>query len=168
MKKKIVSFLIAVTALVVCLCGFSACASEKTFEKAGMKITLTSDFYEKELASQTAYYESSSAIVTALKEEFTLMSGLSGYSLSKYTDMVLTNNRISAEKHEREGKEYIYFTYEKTVSGKDFYYLATTHKADDAFWLIQFACVTSDKDEFSAQFLEWADTITFDSVSATV
>lgn len=168
MKKKIVSFLIAVTALVVCVCGFSACASEKTFEKAGMKITLTTDFYEKELASQTAYYESSSVIVTALKEEFSLMTGLSTSTVSEYTDMVLTNNRLSASKLTREGKEYMYFTYEKTVSGKNFYYLATTHKSGDAFWLIQFACVASDKDEYSTQFLEWADTITFDSVSATV
>lgn len=167
MKKKLIAFVVSLTALVVCVCGLSACASEKTFEKAGMKITLTSDFYEKELVSQTAYYESPSVIVTALKEEFTLMSGLSGYSLSRYTDMVLTNNGVSAGKHEREGKDYMYFTYEKTVSGKDFYYLATTHKSDDAFWLIQFACAASAKDSKTPTFLGWADTITFGSDSNT-
>ena len=56
-----------------------------------------------------------------------------------------------------------YFVYEKTVSDKRYFYLATTHKSKDAFWLIQFCCDQKDKDEFQEKFLEWADTITFDA-----
>ncbi len=53
MKKKI----IAVVLLLCCaLVLFTACApKEKTFTKAGMSITLTDEFYEKTIVSQTAY-----------------------------------------------------------------------------------------------------------------
>lgn len=146
--------------LAVCI-AFSGCVSEKKFEKAGMSITLTSAFHEKELAAYTSYYESVDVIVLTLKEEFSLLSGMEDKTVSEYTDMVLTNNKLSAEKLTREGKAYMYFTYEKTVSGKDYYYLATTHKSDDAFWLIQFACVKDNKEKFTEDFLGWADSVAF-------
>lgn len=159
MKKRL---LIPVICLVAALSLFCGCFEKTvTFEKAGMSITLKGNFVEKEIASQTAYYESTDAIVTAIKEEFTLVAGFSDYTLSDYTDLVLRNNKLTAEVTSRENKSYMYFTYEKTVSGKNFYYFATTHKADDAFWLIQFACVVDDKDSKTADFFEWADSIKF-------
>ncbi len=151
--------------LAVCI-AFSGCVSEKKFEKAGMSITLTSAFHEKELAAYTSYYESADALVLTLKEEFSLLSGMENKSVSQYTDMVLENNKFSAEKLTREGKAYMYFTYEKTVNGKDFYYLATTHKSSDAFWLIQFACVKEDKEKLTEDFLGWADTVVFTTNAA--
>lgn len=145
---------------------FAGCKAEpKTFTAAGMSITLTDEFYEKSLVSQTAYYESQNAIVTAVKEEFSLMSGLSGYSVSRYTDMVISGNNLIADKYERDGKEYMYFSYKKTVTGRDFYYFATTHKSDDAFWLIQFACLQTQKDKYTDIFFGWADSITFNSTA---
>ncbi|MDE6441804.1 MAG: hypothetical protein K2L12_03510 [Clostridia bacterium] len=160
MKKKICALISALTAL-LCVIGLAGCSTDKVFEKAGMQITLTSSFHEKELISQTAYYESRMAIVTCLKEEFYLLPGSSSYSISEYTDIVLRNNSLSADVQSREGQDYLYFTYEKTVSGNAFFYLATTHKAGDAFWLIQFACYTSQKDNKTETFLKWADTVTF-------
>lgn len=160
MKKKICALISALTALLFVI-GLAGCSSDKVFEKAGMQITLTSSFYEKELVSQTAYYESRTALVTCLKEEFSLMYGFGDYTLSEYTNMVMSNNSLHQDVSEREGQDYLYFTYEKTVSGNDYFYLATTHKADDAFWLIQFACFTSQKENKTETFLDWADTITF-------
>lgn len=147
--------------LLVCLGILAGCSQEKTFEKAGMQITLTSNFHEKDYVSMTAYYESRDAIVTVLKEEFSLVDGFKNYTLTQYTNTVLKANKLTAAVSTREGKDYQYFTYEKSVSGKDFYYLATTHKASDAFWLIQFACVVSDKDSYTEKFLGWADTVVF-------
>ena len=166
MKKKICAIISALTALLLCVVGIAGCSFEKTFEKAGMQITLTSSFYEKELVSQTAYYESRTALVTCLKEEFSSVPGVSSYSLSEYTDAVKSANKLQSEVQTREGKDYLYFTYEKTVSGNDYFYLATTHKADDAFWLIQFACFTSQKDNKTETFLKWADTVTFGNTVA--
>lgn len=161
MKKKLLALAISLIAVVACAVGLTGCSSDKTFEKAGMQITLTSKFTEKEILSQTAYYESRDALVTALKEEFTLAPGFSSYSLEEYTDLVLSQNLLSTTKSTREGKDYMYFSYEKQVSGKDFYYLATTFKTEDAFWLIQFACNASEKDGKTDTFLKWADTVTF-------
>ncbi len=161
MKKKFLALLASLTAVTLCVIGFTGCALEKTFEKAGMQITLTSKFYEKEILSQTAYYESTDSIVTAVKEEFSIADGVEDYTVSDYTDIVLEANNVTANVNTREGKDYLYFTYEKQVSGKDFYYLATTHKGPDAFWLIQFACLVSDKGSKTETFLKWADSVTF-------
>ncbi|MDE7380431.1 MAG: hypothetical protein K2N14_05190 [Clostridia bacterium] len=161
--------IVALTAAIMAVTLTACTANPKQFDKAGMSITLTTAFTEKDLVSQTAYYESRDSIVTALKEEFSLLSGSSSWTVSHYTDVVMKNNKLTdAEKHEREGKEYIYFTYEKTVSGKQFFYLATTHKSSDAFWLIQFACDQSKKDAMTDTFLGWADTVTFSSSSETI
>ena len=72
MKKKFLIFTAATVAALLCLIGVAGCkAKDKTFEKAGMQITLTTAFSEKEYIGQTACYQSSKVIVTAIKEEFT-------------------------------------------------------------------------------------------------
>lgn len=117
-----------------------------------MSITMYKGFYKKKLLSATYYLESTDSIMTALKEEFQTLL-LSTMTTQEYANAVLENNRISASLYSRENEDYKYFYYEKTVSGKDFYYLATTHKSEDAFWLIQFACEIDSKDEFKDKFL---------------
>ncbi|MDE6001582.1 MAG: hypothetical protein K2G96_04620, partial [Clostridia bacterium] len=160
MKKKFLVFTAATVAALLCLIGVVGCkAKAQTFEKEGMQITLTADFTEKEYIGQTVCYQSAKVIVTALKEEFTTID--SSYTIDEYTNMVLRANRFTAETYEREGQEYMYFSYEKTVSGQNYYYMATTHKGTDAFWLIQFACFSSDKDKYFDTFLTWADSVTF-------
>lgn len=171
LKRSLFGGLVAALAAVLLAVSFTGCfgATPRNFEKSGMNITLTTAFNEKSIVSQTAYYESRNAIVTVLKEEFENFNGGNGeaWTVSRYTDAVLSNNGMpSLTKNTREGKDYIYFTYEKTVTGRDFYYLATTHKGTDAFWLIQFACVATDKDKMTEQFLEWADTVTFTADTA--
>lgn len=170
MKKKFTLLMLGVVSLIIAVFSIAGCglfdASPKDFEKAGMKITLTDDFYEKSMLSQTAYYESQKAIVVALKEEFTMADGLSEWTLDHYTSVTMSGNKLQAETHQRFEKDYMYFSYEKSVSGKDFYYLATTHKSGDAFWLIQFACEQSDKDKYTEQFLTWADSITFTATAS--
>ncbi|MDE7439541.1 MAG: hypothetical protein K2N23_03440 [Clostridia bacterium] len=160
MKKKLIAFAVGLLAFITCICCLTACAPAKTFEKAGMKITLTTSFHEKDLVSQTAYYESRTELVMALKEDFG-STGAGSYTLTQYTNMVMSNNKLSVEKFEREGKDYMYFSYEKSVSGKDFYYFVTTFKADDAFWLIQFACDSQYKNSKQNTFFKYADSVTF-------
>ena len=164
MKRMFGTLVASVSVALACIFALTGCsffqAKEKTFEKAGMRITLTSDFVEKEIVSQTVYYESRKVIVTALKEEFSMLAGLENYSLEEYTDLTISGTRLSAQAEQREGKDYLYFSYEKNVSGNQFFYLATTHKMSDAFWLIQFACFLGEKEKYTETFLSWADTIT--------
>ncbi len=126
-----------------------------------MRTTLTTAFQEKDVLSQTVCYESRSEIVTALKESFSLMPGFGRYTIEDYTNLILKNNKLFSTTYTRDGKDYMFFTYEKTVNDKQIYYVATTHKSSDAFWLIQFACNASEKTERVTKFLAYADTITF-------
>ncbi len=165
MKKKFLIFTAATVVALMCLIGVAGCkAKDKTFEKEGMQITLTTAFTEKEYISQTAYYESKNALVTVLKEDFATIG--SSYTLAEYTNLVLRANRFSSETYQREGQVYMYFTYEKSVSGNNYFYLATTHKGPDAYWLIQFACFSSKKDKYTETFYKWADSVTFLSAAS--
>ncbi|MGN0812084.1 MAG: hypothetical protein ACI4MQ_01055 [Candidatus Coproplasma sp.] len=163
-KTGIISAVLAVIAAVCITLG--GCASPKTFSKSGMSITLNSKFTEQTIVTQTAYYVSTDSIVTGLKEEFALMAGFADYTIAEYTSLVLSNNSLTATVNTREGKDYRWFTYTKEVSGRNFFYLATTHKASDAFWLIQFACDVSDESKFTDTFLGWADSVTFTSTNS--
>lgn len=169
MKKTIKNAVIAIAVgIAAASFALTGCFSDepKTFEKEGMSITLTTKFSEQNIVTQTVYYVSTDSVVTGLKEEFSLMYGFEDYTVSEYTDLVIANNMLDAQVYDREGKSYLWFTYEKSVSGKDFYYLATTFKASDAFWLIQFGCETSDKEKLSDSFFEWADSVTFTGQSS--
>ncbi|MGN0806978.1 MAG: hypothetical protein ACI4MN_00840 [Candidatus Coproplasma sp.] len=159
LKTGIVSALLAVVASVCAILG--GCASPKTFSKVGMNITLTSEFSEQTIVTQTAYYVSRDSVVTGLKEEFSLMAGFENYTIEQYTALVINNNALNSTVNTREGEDYCWFTYTREVNGKDFFYLATTHKASDAFWLIQFGCDVADESEYTEIFLGWADSVTF-------
>ena len=146
-----------------CACSVSTQTIEPTFEKAGMSIVLTDAFYEKDLVSQTAYYESSNAIVTALKDEFSTLEAAgigTDISLSDYAGIVMEVNGLDSEIREEDGLTY--FTYEKSVSGKDYQYFASVYQAPDAFWLIQFGCERDNFEELEPDFIKWAGTVTFE------
>jgi len=162
MKKKFITFLASVIAAVVGVCGLAGCnLIPRTFTSNDMQITLDYTFKETSPVppGQTVVYESLTVGVAALSEPFSMLSGL--LTLNDYTNKVLIKNGYNTEKFEREGKEYMYFTYEQEVEGTGFFYLATTHKASKSFWLIQFFCFSSQKDKYTEKFLAWADTITF-------
>lgn len=164
MKK--VALLLAVVASCFFVSGcFGGEAKSKEFSKDGFHITLTEDFYEKEIISFTHYYESSSAIVTALKEDFTNLEliGLDKDStLEEYAEAVATANGSSYDFKMNNAQNYLYFTYNATVSGKKYYYYGVIKKSDDAFWLINFACFDDEKDDYQPKFEKWAATIKID------
>ena len=155
--KKALSFLL-ITVLLFALVGCNK-AKEKDFEKSGMKITLITDFAEKEHISYTAIYESTTSAVYALKEDFSnvILSNLN--SLDEYAELVILANML--EDCEIEHKDDLtYFQYEKTVNGKDFSYLAFVYEGSDAYWLIQFACEQKNASKFEADFFKYAKSVT--------
>lgn len=145
---------------------FAGCKEkEKTYSGHGMSITMTKGFYEQQNINFTYYLVDDDSFMVANKESFDsfgLNSLDSSTTLVEYTDIVIDGNNLFATYNTRENEDYLYFTYEREVEGDEFFYLATTHKTSDAFWLIQFCCFEDEKDEFEDKFLKWADTITFD------
>lgn len=46
---------------------------------------------------------------------------------------------------------------------KDTYkYFSFVYKSNDAFWLVQFATLAENADDYSSQIFEWAKTVTFE------
>ena len=165
MKKT--AFILALALAVSLISGCSSSAAKpKDFSKAGMTITLTEDFVEKDIISQTAYYESMDSIVTALKEELSdfVQAGIRpDITLMDYAEIVVAGNGFEAEINQEQGL--VYFTFDQEVNGKDFSYFATVFETDDSFWLLQFASETKNFEKFEPKFKEWAKSVKFDSVS---
>lgn len=141
-------------------------SNSKEFNEKGFSITLTEDFVKKDIVSATYYYESMNSIAMALKEEFSNLEvvGLTeDSSIEDYTKVVLANNKMSEDnlKYSDDNK-YIYFEYEKEVSGSNMYYLAVVKKGSDAFWLMNFACKADQKADLQDNFHEYASSIKVD------
>jgi hypothetical protein len=137
---------------------FSSQAQE--FAKSGLTITLTKDFSEQNVVSQTATYISSKYVVITLKEEFQIFeqNNLStDITLKEYAEDIIANNSLDSTVEGNESKPY--FIYNRQVSGKDITYLAMVYKGSDAFWIVTFACESGDYESSQKQFMKWADTV---------
>jgi len=136
------------------------CTSSKVFDEGDFKITLTDDFEKGTLDSVTYYYESPTAGVTVLKETIESLKAIditSDSSVEDYIKLVIEANEKSGDYKLK--NNYAYFDYEASVEGTDFYYIAVTYKAKDAFWLVNFMCTKDQKSMFEKQFFEWADSV---------
>lgn len=159
MNKKIL-VLLGVFALI--LCGCDQKIKEKEYENNHFKITMQEGFYEKDLAAATIYYESSNVLFTSIKESFEDLAivGLDKDStIDEYAKVVMANNK--AEYDLQEKNDITYFTYEKEIQGKEFYYLTSIFKTNDAFWLISFGCESKNKEIYESNFIKWLNTISF-------
>lgn len=133
--------------------------SDKEYSKAGITITLTDDFYEKEVVSQTAAYFSDKYFVMCLKEEINVLEqyGIYVASLKEYADIVIDNNLLDVSVQGTDSRPY--FVYENQSNGKDFTYLAVLFKGSDAFWMVTFGCETKNYASAEEIFFKWADTV---------
>lgn len=158
--------------ILVVLCAFVSCIllggcafgnQEKTYSSHGISVTMNKGFVEKSIMSQTAYFQGTDALFTALKEDFDTLAliDLGSKSTKKdYAEAVVKNNKADYKVIEKD--DLTYFEYEKSISGKDYYYLASVYKTDDAFWLVNFACEKANKEKYESIFKRWAKTVKFD------
>lgn len=164
MKKFYKLFALMITiSLILAFAGCSIKPAKKEFKVEEMSITLTDKFFEKEIMSQTGYFEAPTEIVCVTKESFSLLEsvfGSSDMSIEEYANIILTGNKIDDELKEEDG---LYsFTYERTVENKDFYYQSYVFKSDNAFWLVQFSCFAKDMKNHTDNFVEYAKSIKFE------
>lgn len=161
--KKIVSVLL----VVLLLFSLASCMepSPKEFTSNGMSITLTNKFVETNVQGYTVCYDSSNAAVFALKEAFTLQAGLSDLSLDEYAQLVYQANSSKSPNPiaTENGLTIMEYSFLNTEENQTYCYLATMFKADDAFWLVQFACKENAYEAQRPQFIEWAKSVTFAS-----
>ena len=144
--------------LLLCSCGILE-EKEKTFTVEGMSITLTNRFHKTKQEGFTVAFDSSKIAIFALKEVFGDKLN-ADTTLAEYAELVVSANSLDVEPKEENGLTC--FTFENDASGTSYTYLAVVYKADDAFWLLQFATKSSDFDEKKDTLVSYAKTVTFD------
>ena len=166
MKKlfKCLTVILVLSALILSMTGCSlldrireASIKDKDFSKAGLTITLTDEFSEKDIVTHTAYYVSQKAVVLTLKED----GSQSNIKTPKmYAELICQVNKITnVEITEKDG--YAEFNYENETGGKEYYYYARCYKNGTDFWLVQFGCETKNTEELTPLFEKWANSVKF-------
>ena len=162
MKKRIVAYVCFLVMLTGLLTGCKA--SPEKFSAEGMTITLTDAFKQETMEGTAAYFESSKALVVAIKETFIQFEELgmsTDITLEEYIDLVVENNtEMQVNALDVEGLTA--FIYESVANKKDFTFFASVYESDDAFWLVQFACKTKDYEEMQEDFVKWAKSVKFE------
>jgi hypothetical protein len=113
------------------------------FAAAGMHITLTDAFTEKQHVSYTACYESTDIALLVLLEEYSLFDN-TDFSLqtpvAQYAELVRNANQLpAAEVTIVEEDDLTWFEFTRTLNGVENTYRAYVYKSNDGFWLFQFA-----------------------------
>lgn len=133
----------------------AAIGESKIFEKDGINLTLTDKFIEKESElGFYAYYVSNFCGVVVLKEDFSLEEGLAERSLEEYIGNVIANNGHTDI--EPQNKDDLWF-YVRDDNGTRSY--SYSYKGSNAFWIVQFLCMTSDASKLEDQFYLWANSV---------
>lgn len=135
---------------------------KKTFFADGMSVTLTDEFRETEIENCVAAYDSKNIAVFVLKEPFTLAEGFEDYTLKQYADLLIQNNNMgSAEIKTVEGLTCFEYAFTNPETNDTFRYFSYVYKTDDAFWLIQFAVLSDNADQYVQRIAEWAGSVEF-------
>lgn len=137
----------------------------KTFSSNGLQITLTDQFSETDAQNYTFCYESKNVIVFALREDFNLLDGFENYTLEQYGELVLKNNNIdSSVKLENDnGLTYFQYSYKVPTLNTSYHYYTVLYKAPDAFWMVQFATLDKDFEQYQQTIIDWAKSVEFTS-----
>ncbi len=162
MRKRIVACVCLLVMITGLLTGCKA--SPEKFSAEGMTITLTDAFKQEAMEGTAAYFESSKALVVAIKESFSQFEDLgmsTDITLEEYINLVVENNKEMQVEH-LEIDKLAAFTYENSTNKKDFTFFAAVYESDDAFWLIQFACETKDYADMQEDFVKWAKSVEFE------
>ena len=133
---------------------------EKTFSNNGIEITLTSDFEKEDFSGFDAGYISDDVMVLLLKEHFSMLEGSKNMSVDEYAQLVNENNGNKGTVKKENGV--VYFEYSAVSDGKKYHYVVTMHKGPDAFWLVQFCTLETDKDTFRDRIFKWAASVDFE------
>lgn len=160
--------------LILTLCLLCGCSAKeevpaepvaKEFVAAGLHLTLTEEFAEKQHVAYTLYAESADLLVLGLKEEYTLFENtdFSGQTApEQYAALVWSSNQLEGEVPLEEDGDLLWFEYDQHVNGADYRYRAYVYKDNEGFWLLQFAARANEFDGLTAVMGEYAASVYFD------
>lgn len=164
-------FILGIAAILGVIVGYTAGSNlfsspqvtEKVFSDNGMNITLTNEFRQIHEENYTTCYDSANVAVFSIKEDFTLMDGFGDYTLQQYGNLVLQNNNLSlSELKNIDGLTGFEYEFTNPETKDTYKYFSFIYKSNDAFWLVQFATLTQNSDEYTSKIMEWAKSIYFE------
>ncbi len=163
--KKTTLFLITlllVGTLVLSSCSFLGEPTAKTFTQNGMTITLTNRFKATTVEGYTVAFDSANIAVFALREAFTLMEGFSDYTLAQYGELVMSANQLTdVSLQNGDGLTWFEYEFENTEMNQTYHYYTYLFKTNDAFWMVQLACLVENVDTCAPLIATYAKSVTF-------
>lgn len=146
--------------LLIAVFVFSACsATPETFKVDALSIDLTSAFERDDSASedQDAVFISNDLIVTVLSESFNRLGVDDSFTRDDYAELAIMTNGLNSTVMHKD--QYTYFIYEASANGEDYKYLATVFKSDSAFYMVQFAALSSDFEPLLEDIWEYIESV---------
>ncbi len=130
-------------------------------DDAGVKMTLTDSFVDRDLAGFDLAYASDDVVVLGFEDDFSLMEGLENYSPKEYAQLSIENNKLDSEVKKED--DIIYYEYESYVESDsaNYIYFASVYKTAESFWTITFAVDELQYEEYKPLFIEWAKSVAF-------
>lgn len=164
--KKIKRGIISIICMLMMI-SFAACGEPEKMEisEPPVKMTLTSDFEKSSQAGLEFFYQSEDVIVGAFYENESdfenAMRKLD--SVLDYVKAIIEYQGLPENTLISQNSGYYYYEYNRNVNGEaDFSYMACAYNDNGKYWVITFACHADKYEEMKPQFLEWADTVTFE------
>lgn len=135
--------------------------SDGVFSDNGLTITLNSEFIHTPIQGYTNCYGSEDVAVFILKEPFALFTAEID-TIEEYSSLVLENNNLpSTALKQIDGLTGFEREFTNPDTDETYKYYSYIYESDDAFWLIQFATLVSNIDEYEQSITEWAKSVSF-------
>ncbi|MCR5010380.1 MAG: hypothetical protein K6A91_05530 [Clostridia bacterium] len=125
-----------------------------------MKISLPDTFEEKDVEGYTKAFFDNYTAVLVLREDKADLENYAG-NMEEYLQLVMKANEskgVEAPEYEN-GRPA--FEYEGVSNNITYRYYTTLYESDEAFWIVQFACIKQGYDIFKPLYVQFADTVVF-------
>ncbi|MBQ2311009.1 MAG: hypothetical protein II185_00465 [Firmicutes bacterium] len=136
-------------------------AGYEEFEVDEMRLYLPSGFSEQQAQGYTKAFTDGTNVVLVLKEEKSLFGNYAS-NMEEYIQLVAEANKsrgITEVEYEN-GRPV--FEYEYTSGSNTYKYYSSLYESDEAYWIVQFACMKQTYDKLRPSFVNMADIVSFD------
>ena len=130
----------------------------------GLSLYMGLTMFKQDAAASglTTFYATGKYMMAALQETFktfdALGADLRDYTIEQYAALVKEANDYEGD-FTPDSYGNLRITYSRNVDDTQYFYYSTVRKAPDAFWLIHFACLESDKEAYEPVFEMLGNTI---------
>ena len=129
-----------------------------TMDEANKVMDTYKNLYNMPAKEQKAFTDSfGQAVMDTFNDK---KKGYDDLMLQRTNKAFKENNKADYELQKEDSLRY--FTYEKEVSGKNYFYLSAVAKSNDSFWLLTFASDVKDRDKYEPLFKTWAKSVKFE------